>query len=116
MHRGKIAEVDAQIPPENAVVINCGGMLLMPGKSAACWDAMTDISTLFLAVLHSALLQLCWGSPRGAGPQPVQIVTWQQSHSSIVQNKPSMDCLPCDVVSNARKLCDPQGSAMRMCM
>lgn len=31
MRNGKIAEVDAQLPPDNAVVINCGGMLLMPG-------------------------------------------------------------------------------------
>ena len=32
MHRGKITAVDAQqLPPTNAVVINCGGMLVMPG-------------------------------------------------------------------------------------
>jgi hypothetical protein len=36
MRNGKISEVDAQLPPDNAVVINCGGLLLMPGKCAYC--------------------------------------------------------------------------------
>lgn len=31
MHQGKITGVDVQMPPDNAVVINCGGMLLLPG-------------------------------------------------------------------------------------
>lgn len=32
VHNGRIQAVDAQIPPEGAVVINCHGMLLMPGR------------------------------------------------------------------------------------
>lgn len=31
MQGGRISEVDAQVPPTDAVVINCGGLLLMPG-------------------------------------------------------------------------------------
>jgi hypothetical protein len=33
VHKGKITGVDVQMPPDNAVVINCGGMLLLPGKA-----------------------------------------------------------------------------------
>lgn len=35
VHKGRIAEIDAQMPAENAIVINCGGMLLMPGGAGA---------------------------------------------------------------------------------
>lgn len=31
IRNGRIQAVDAQVPPEGAVVINCHGMLLMPG-------------------------------------------------------------------------------------
>jgi hypothetical protein len=35
MRGGKISEVDAQVPPTDAVVVNCGGLLLMPGTFTA---------------------------------------------------------------------------------
>jgi hypothetical protein len=47
---GKITTLDQQIPPPDAVVINCMGMVLMPGKRPHCpWPSAT-----FAAGLNSS--------------------------------------------------------------
>lgn len=51
MHKGKIAELDTQIPPENAIVINCSGLLLMPGLCDA--HVHVTATTANLAGLYS---------------------------------------------------------------
>lgn len=55
VYKGKIDEIDAQVPPDRAVVLNCGGLLLMPGWLSEC----SSRSPLIVQVsLYTCMLQL----------------------------------------------------------
>lgn len=103
--RGRIEAVDAQLPPQGAVVINCSGLVLMPGvcHSPACRTSSKS-STEWKELQHTPALLLCKNFLQAVSPQALSV--WKHVTPA-----------PCSCTHNQLYHCvHLQACVMRMCM